>query len=567
MQAQRAATLLAFLLAGLPASCVGAASSPTPALPAASPTSSPTPTVAPTPSPVASPSPALETYVVASGDSFSQIAAHFGVTVEALLALNPSIDDPNRIAVGQAISVPVRSVGTVIRIEGPDYRHLRLGESPYLVVVGSPQMVGEYVHWQLVEAPSRPATWPTGSLPWQTTEGQPFDIDGRRSEMIESLGSEHVWRAYRARVPATATHPELWTQTVVVEWGGTGPCPAWEGGRAVDRVVAPDGTTYDVVAGEDPEFNGQWTIVATNAGGVPGAGWRRVLEKCWEPYQAVVGRDATAYLSVAYRTGEPSEVFVQPGRLIVAGPEGYRGGRPLEWDHLERAPDGTVFAIRTEAPHESYDFLSMSVAALGPAGNAKAGWPFTTTDLTSWPSYGPDGTIYLAQTNDAGDWIIALGPDGKVKEGWPYAVPGELNWTVCGAGCPNVPDKPRVAADGTVYDSFISNVHAVEHGQQASGVYVVGSDGQPKEGWPYVLPKGTSIPSSCRGELYGCPPFDPLMADDARIYMPWYDERSGAPHDDLVCLTPGGTLCPGWPVLLPGATDDFEIDEHGNVKV
>lgn len=488
-------------------------------------------------------------------DTFSQIAAQFGVTVEALLALNPSIEDPNRIAVGDVISVPVRSVGTVIRIEGPDYRHLRLGESPYLVVVGNPRMAGEYVHWQLVEAPSKPATWPLGSLPWQTDEGQPFDTDGRRSEMIESLGSEHVWRAYRARVPATATHPELWTQTVVVEWGGTGPCPAGEGGRAANRVVAPDGTIYDVVSGEDAEFNGQWTIVATNAGGVPGAGWRHVLEPCWEPYEAVVGRDASAYLSMAYRTGEPSEVVPSVRRLIVAGPEGFRSERGLEWHSLELAPDGTVFGIRTEAPEESPDFLSMTVAALGPDGNAKPGWPYTTTDLISWPAYGPDGTVYLAQTTDAGDWIIALGPDGKVREGWPYAVPGELKWTVCGAGCANVPDNPQVAADGTVYDSFIS------------GIYAVGPDGQAKEGWPYVLPKGTSIPSACRGQLSGCPPFDPVMADDARIYVPRYDERSGAPHDDLVCLTPGGTLCPGWPVRLPGSTDDFEIDEHGNVKV
>ncbi len=54
------------------------------------------------------------------------------MTVEALLALNPSIEDPNRIAVADVIRVPVRSVGTVIRIEGPDYRHLRLGSRPTL---------------------------------------------------------------------------------------------------------------------------------------------------------------------------------------------------------------------------------------------------------------------------------------------------------------------------------------------------------------------------------------------------------------------------------------------------
>ncbi len=90
-----------------------------------------------------------------------------------------------------------------------------------------------------------------------------FDTDGRSVRLEIAPPSEaHVWRAYRGMVPATAMHPELWTQTVVVEWGGTGPCPAWEAGRA-ERLVAPDGTTYDVVPGEDAEFNGQWTIVAT----------------------------------------------------------------------------------------------------------------------------------------------------------------------------------------------------------------------------------------------------------------------------------------------------------------
>jgi hypothetical protein len=511
-----------------------------------------------TPSPVVSPSPALETYVVASGDSFSQIAAHFGVTVEALLALNPSIDDPNRIAVGQAISVPVRSVGTVIRTESPDYQHLDVGRSTNLVAIGSPQLAGESVQWQVAEAPSMPATWPSGSVPWRPAEQAWIDSDGKSLPILAEFLSEetHVWRAYRGMVPATAMHPELWTQTVVVEWGGDGPCPAGMTDRwSVERLVAPDGTTYDVVSGEDAEFNGQWTIVASNAGGVPGAGWRRVLERCWEPYQAVVGWDATAYLSVAYRSGEPSEI-VQPGRLIVAGPEGYRGGRPLEWHSLERAPDGTVFATRGEVyegPHAP-SFASMTVAALGPEGNPKTGWPFTTTDPSSRPEFGPDGTVYLAQSTDAGDRLIALDADGQIKEGWPYPILGKLEWTVCGAGCANVPRWPQVLPDGSIYDSF------------DSGIYIVGPDGQAKEGWPYLLPKGTSIP-----DMLGTPGWSaiaPVIGADGRVYVPWFDERSGTQHYDLICLTPGGAMCPGWPIRLPQrAARELEIDEHGIVHV
>jgi hypothetical protein len=480
------------------------------------------------------------------------------MAVEELLAANPSITDPNRIAVGDVISVPVRSVGTVIRIDGPDYRHLRLGESADLVAIASPQLANEVVHWQVAEADAEPPAWGPGQE-WRYADGPSFDAAGRSSTLAEWPNSQrgHVWRAYRALVEASAAHPELWTQTVVVEWGSTGPCPAEEVGYVEPPSVAPDGTVYATVPGEDAEYNSRWTLVATNTGGTPGADWRHALESCWEPYELVVGKDATVYLSASYRAG--AAVVDLPWKLIVAGPEGVRSERELAWAALDRAPDGTVFSTRMEVnedgPYEP-TFRSMTIAALGPDGHPRPGWPYTTTtDLTSWPVYGPDGAVYLAQTTDAGDWIIALGPDGKVKEGWPYAVPGELKWTVCGAGCANVPDNPQVAADGTVYDSF------------DSGIYAVGPDGQAKEGWPYVLPKGTSIPSACRGQLYGCPPFDPVMADDGRVYVPRYDERSGAPHDDLVCLTPGGTLCPGWPVRLPGATDDFEIDERGNVKV
>lgn len=42
-------------------------------------------------------------YVVAEGDTLGLIAAKFNTTVEILMALNPSITDPNLIYVGQTI--------------------------------------------------------------------------------------------------------------------------------------------------------------------------------------------------------------------------------------------------------------------------------------------------------------------------------------------------------------------------------------------------------------------------------------------------------------------------------
>lgn len=73
-----------------------------------SPTPSPTAPVAPSvePSPLPEPTPEQVVYLVKSGDSLSTIAATHGLTVEDILAANPSITDPNRIAVGDRIVIP-----------------------------------------------------------------------------------------------------------------------------------------------------------------------------------------------------------------------------------------------------------------------------------------------------------------------------------------------------------------------------------------------------------------------------------------------------------------------------
>lgn len=46
-------------------------------------------------------------YKVKSGDSLSKIASNYGVTVDAILSLNPSIKNRNLITVGQIIKIPV----------------------------------------------------------------------------------------------------------------------------------------------------------------------------------------------------------------------------------------------------------------------------------------------------------------------------------------------------------------------------------------------------------------------------------------------------------------------------
>lgn len=48
------------------------------------------------------------TYVVQVGDTLFKIAKKFGVTLNALIASNPQIKNPNTITPGQVINIPPR---------------------------------------------------------------------------------------------------------------------------------------------------------------------------------------------------------------------------------------------------------------------------------------------------------------------------------------------------------------------------------------------------------------------------------------------------------------------------
>jgi LysM repeat protein len=66
----------------------------------------PTPTTASTTTPTPTPSGETTTYEVQAGDTLTRIAERFGTTVQAILAVNPQITNPNLIYVGQVIRVP-----------------------------------------------------------------------------------------------------------------------------------------------------------------------------------------------------------------------------------------------------------------------------------------------------------------------------------------------------------------------------------------------------------------------------------------------------------------------------
>ena len=81
----------------------------------ADPTPSPTSAVAtPTPEPTPPPAPTPQVYVIKEGDTLSKVARSFGLTLDELLAANTeTITDPDRIAVGDEIVIPVPTTDEV----------------------------------------------------------------------------------------------------------------------------------------------------------------------------------------------------------------------------------------------------------------------------------------------------------------------------------------------------------------------------------------------------------------------------------------------------------------------
>jgi len=69
------------------------------------------------PSPTPVPTPEQVVHVVKSGDSLSKIAAKYGVTVDDILAANPAITDPNKIAVGDKVVIPQPLPSEIVNAE------------------------------------------------------------------------------------------------------------------------------------------------------------------------------------------------------------------------------------------------------------------------------------------------------------------------------------------------------------------------------------------------------------------------------------------------------------------
>ena len=98
------AALILFMLPAIIGIGGGSSSSASPSgsHPAATKSAAPTAVAAPTP----------VVYVIKKGDTLSKVANKFSVDLDALLAANPAIKDPNKISLGQEIVIPTAGAGS-----------------------------------------------------------------------------------------------------------------------------------------------------------------------------------------------------------------------------------------------------------------------------------------------------------------------------------------------------------------------------------------------------------------------------------------------------------------------
>ena len=173
----------------------------TASLAVSTPTPSETPTPPPTPTPTEVPQPVI--HIVQEGDTLNSIAKRYGTTVKAIAEAN-EIADPNVIAVGQELIIPIEETSMVTVTPSPP------SPTPLVQVSPTSPSFGPIVFSDGIAADYRP-TNPRTRFPVGTPRIYAcFDFE----KMSESVSWTYTW--YQ-------DGKELWTETDNWWWGEKGP--------------------------------------------------------------------------------------------------------------------------------------------------------------------------------------------------------------------------------------------------------------------------------------------------------------------------------------------------------
>lgn len=278
------------------------------------PTSSPTPTSAPTPtaSPSAAPTPtpfpapaSSQEYVVVAGDTLSRIARRSGLPLADLLGANPQVTDPDRLAIGDRLTVPVpcgaAGSGTPPRWTITDLG-MPYGGQAYGIAVNDrgDVLIRAYDSAAMIE---RGFVWRDGTMTDIGTLGGPSTVPWAMNDRGQVVGT--------SLTSMMEGHPFLWQDGRLTDLGSPGPY----GGDALDindrGQVVGEYVTHSAHSGAFLWQDGQMTDLGTLGGDYARA--ERVNER-----GEVTGQSWTA-------SGEMHAFRWHDGRMTDLGPIGAQG--------------------------------------------------------------------------------------------------------------------------------------------------------------------------------------------------------------------------------------------------
>jgi hypothetical protein len=255
---------------------------------------------------------------------------------------------------------------------------------------------------------------------------------------------------------------------------------------------------------------------------------------------AVIRQDGTLFYGSSAGGGEDCSVDVYSAAGVHLSKTPDRG-----WDSLTMAPDGTVVAVGYDLePYASSVVARTRLAVIGTDGRPMAGWPVALEGAVSPPSFGPDGTMYVAQAGlgTSPSKVVAFDVSGVVKAGWSVVLPAGLG----PFSDQGTPLAPQIGGDGTVYVAATNTAWT-------GSVFAFDPAGAVLPGWPYQLPQafadlggGGSLDSA----MNPGPQFVGSASGGGLLYLV-LDGR-------MVALGHDGTMAPGWPYVLAGATSSGE---------
>ena len=134
------------------------------------------------------------TYTVKAGDTLSKIAARNGLTLGQLLQANPHITDPNKIKVGDAISLPDNGLGTEntqpLPSPPPDISHDTTRPlPPNPVATASAGVIGEAMAEALGSLSAKYETGGRGPGVVSTGAGDPGGVSYGSYQMATKMGT------------------------------------------------------------------------------------------------------------------------------------------------------------------------------------------------------------------------------------------------------------------------------------------------------------------------------------------------------------------------------------------